>query len=300
MRLVTYLALLVTACLGASALAQPAAQPSSGATRSVTYGVSPVGESGVSGVVFIGEYGPATTAVVIALRGTQAGGDHPAHFHAGSCGSGGGIVVPLSNVEGASGLSLTLTDVAYDDIVGQDHYLNVHLSPDQMGEIVACGEVGVGAGAFAGQIPGAVGTAMTPVRPQEFGELRTASYGLFPVEGSGVSGTLQVAEQLDGSNHLILTMQGIEEGRLYPAALYRGDCGPDREVVLELSPVGGGEVILDPFSSVTQTTLSFGEITEGDHFAYVFVPDGGIDRPATFGLDTTALACGEVGFGANR
>jgi hypothetical protein len=128
----------------------------------------------------------------------------------------------------------------------------------------------------------------------EFDTISTASYPLFPVDGSDVTGQLQVVSRLESGSVLILTVDGIAEGRSYAAAIYAGDCGPDRELVLELEPVGRAN---DPYVSITETELTFAFLTEGDHFVYVF--DGeGIDGPDTPGLDTPALACGEVGLGA--
>jgi hypothetical protein len=123
--------------------------------------------------------------------------------------------------------------------------------------------------------------------------LRTASYPLFAVDGSGVTGHLQIVETAGGSQ-LVLTVQGLVEGGAHSAAIYAGDCGPDRPVVLELEPIGREN---DPFVSITESTITFDELTEGDHFVYVF--DGAtIDRPDAEGLDVPALACGEVGAGA--
>lgn len=113
------------------------------ATRSLRYGLAPVGGSNVRGSVLVSDY-DSTTVVVIAVSGTPVDGDHPAHFHAGNCGSGGSIVVPLNNVRGATGFSVTTTDAPFDAIVQGDHYLNIHLSQANMATIVACGEVGAG------------------------------------------------------------------------------------------------------------------------------------------------------------
>lgn len=113
------------------------------AVRSVRYPVASQGGSGVFGSVLLTDYGMGFTVVTIALQGTPPSGNHPAHFHAGNCGSGGDIVVPLNNVNGATGFSSTVTNVPFDDIVGGDHYLNIHLSSNQMATIVACGEVGL-------------------------------------------------------------------------------------------------------------------------------------------------------------
>ncbi|MDZ7704814.1 MAG: fasciclin domain-containing protein [Trueperaceae bacterium] len=118
---------------------------SSTAERSIRYPVLPVAGSGVSGSVLISDYGTDQTVVVLSLRGTPQGGDHPAHFHVGDCGEGGSVVIPLENVNGSSGFSVSTVDASYDTIVGGDHAVKVHLSPENIATIVACGEVGLGA-----------------------------------------------------------------------------------------------------------------------------------------------------------
>ena len=131
--------------------------------------------------------------------------------------------------------------------------------------------------------------------------VRTASYPLFAVEGSGITGHLQVVEKVQGGTHLVLTVYRLTAGDRragnvsdHAAAMYVGSCGPDRPMLLMLEPVGRTN---DPFVSLTESTLTFEEVTQGDHFVYVF--DGGtIDQPDGAGLDVAALACGEVGQGA--
>jgi uncharacterized surface protein with fasciclin (FAS1) repeats len=115
------------------------------ASRSGRYPVNAVGESGVSGSVLVADYGFDTAIVTISLRGTTPDGSHPAHFHLGNCNSNGEIVVPLENVNGATGLSVTSMTAPYDAIVEGDHYLNVHLSGEALNTIVACGEAGLNA-----------------------------------------------------------------------------------------------------------------------------------------------------------
>jgi hypothetical protein len=140
----------------------------------------------------------------------------------------------------------------------------------------------------------AFGLAQQEPPPLETQTLATASYPLFPVDDSGVTGQLQIVEQVTGGTELILTMLGIDEGRHYPAAIYVGSCGPDRPVHLELEPVGREN---DPFVSITESEFTFEELTQGEYFVYVFDGDT-IDRPETDGLDVPAIACGEVGLGA--
>jgi hypothetical protein len=140
----------------------------------------------------------------------------------------------------------------------------------------------------------AFGMAQQDPQPQETQTPSTASYPLFAVDDSGVTGHLQIVEQVTGGTELILTVLGIDEGRTYPAAVYVGSCGPDRPVHLELEPVGREN---DPFVSITASEFTFLELTQGEYFVYVFDGDT-IDRSETEGLDVPALACGEVGLGA--
>ncbi|MBW6455088.1 MAG: fasciclin domain-containing protein [Trueperaceae bacterium] len=108
----------------------------------VYYDLAAVAGSGVAGSVLIVDMGHGTSQVQVNLEGTPAGGDHPIHFHTGRCGSAGGVVIPLDDVGGDSGWSSTAVDVPFTWIVGSAHTLMVHLAPDQMSTIVACGDIG--------------------------------------------------------------------------------------------------------------------------------------------------------------
>ena len=132
-----------------------------------------------------------------------------------------------------------------------------------------------------------LGGAYAQTGPTDRG-LQTASYYLAPVGASGVSGNLQITEQTGGGSTFIVTLQGIEPGRRYALTLLEGDCGPDRVRVRDLKPVGS--LPDDPYASLTETNLAFGDVGEGDYFLYVYA--GQAD-------DTPVAACGEVGVEAN-
>jgi uncharacterized surface protein with fasciclin (FAS1) repeats len=105
----------------------------------------PVGEmngTGINGLVIV-KGDTRNSTVTVLMQGTPAGGKHPMHFHAGNCDSNGDVVIPLNDLDGTTGTSRTIVEVPYGTIVGGDHYLNIHLSADDMGTIVACGEVGL-------------------------------------------------------------------------------------------------------------------------------------------------------------
>jgi uncharacterized surface protein with fasciclin (FAS1) repeats len=98
---------------------------------------------GVSGTASIIDLGNGMTNVQVVLDGTPAGGDHPIHFHTGRCGSAGGVVIPLPNIDGDTGRTSATVDVPFEWIVGAPHALMVHLAPDQMATIVSCADVGI-------------------------------------------------------------------------------------------------------------------------------------------------------------
>lgn len=102
----------------------------------------------------------AGTALAMALSAgavvaqDEAAPPHPAHIHAGTCVELGDIVIPLNDVAEPMGdrvgnematsprISVTQTEVALSDITGAEHAVNVHLSADELGTYIACGEVG--------------------------------------------------------------------------------------------------------------------------------------------------------------
>lgn len=138
------------------------------------------------------------------------------------------------------------------------------------------------------------------VSAQESTAPRTGSYGLFPIEGSAVHGTLQLTEDFaEGGLRAIVTLTGINQGQLYLPVLFRGTCGPDREMVAQLPAVGSFSN--DPFVSISHFDVSFDEIAGNQFFMYLF-PGDTLPPEKVGGTveSNTAVACGQVGLGANR
>jgi plastocyanin len=84
----------------------------------------------------------------------EAADAHPAHIHAGTCETLGDVVFPLNDVtmadmmatpDASSGEmveeSTSTVDVALDDVLAAEHAINVHLSADEIGTYIACGDV---------------------------------------------------------------------------------------------------------------------------------------------------------------
>ena len=79
----------------------------------------------------------------------------PVHVHTGSCGEElGGVVQPLTNLDAPAGdaegqggavvaeSSFTTVPMALDDMLAADHAINAHLSTEEAGTYIACGEIG--------------------------------------------------------------------------------------------------------------------------------------------------------------
>src|SRR4029453_8977725 len=87
---------------------------------------------------------------------------HPAHIHDGTCGEGlGDVVYPLDNVGGGTMMgtpvsgqqmgatdaipvesSVTTVQTTLQDLTGEAYAINGHKSPENIGNYIACGNIG--------------------------------------------------------------------------------------------------------------------------------------------------------------
>ncbi|MDP2676927.1 MAG: hypothetical protein Q8O83_04565 [bacterium] len=96
--------------------------------------------SNVAGTAFL--VGTETnTEITLMITDLEEGAVRPAHIHSGTCADLGAVVYPLSPVE--NGLSETHIDVSFFDLVseGVSFAINLHDSPDNLSEWVACGNM---------------------------------------------------------------------------------------------------------------------------------------------------------------
>lgn len=106
---------------------------------------------GISGTASFFERKNGEALVVLDIANTPAGGMHPAHIHMGSVANApGSILLTFNPVNGDTGMSKTnvsklddQTSFGYNQVLSVDGYLNVHLSAEDLGTIVAQGNVGV-------------------------------------------------------------------------------------------------------------------------------------------------------------
>lgn len=86
--------------------------------------------------------------------GEMAGAMHPVHIHTGTCAELGDVVVPLLDLVAPEGertgpesavpvtLSENIVDLPLQDIIDGGHAINVHLSNEEIGTYIACGDIG--------------------------------------------------------------------------------------------------------------------------------------------------------------
>lgn len=116
---------------------------------SIVYELSEKDAPGISGMLNFYERKSGEALAMIKLMNTPMGGIHPAHIHNNSAAEGGGIALSFNPVDGETGSSSTHiaqlddgTPFGFDDISTFDGYVNVHLSADNLGTIVAQGNIG--------------------------------------------------------------------------------------------------------------------------------------------------------------
>jgi hypothetical protein len=280
--------------------------------RTESYGLFAVNGSGVNGNMQVMTEG-SRVKITTTIYNMQPGVRHAVALFEGDCGPDRRQVAQLEtvpNLEGDLFSSITYTNIPFEQITGGNHFAYIYATEEvNQANIVACGEVGLGANASGyattqtttqatDMTTGTTETTTTDMASTETtaesgagpdDALRTTSYNLFPLEGSGISGILQVQETVDMQVRATLTLSGVVEGYYYDAVIFSGDCSPNGAEVLRLQTVGES-IPEDPFASLTTTDISYDTLTTGNHFVMVFAQ----------GTTSPALACGEVGVGANQ
>jgi hypothetical protein len=128
-----WLSLLTASLLALAAFAPAAAQ------ESVTIDLDELNDSGQSGTATLTEENGQTRVVIDINAPEEEDIEQPAHIHAGTCDDLGGVEYPLDNV--VDGSSETVVDVSLEDLMSGVYAVNVHLSTDEPGTWVACGNI---------------------------------------------------------------------------------------------------------------------------------------------------------------
>jgi hypothetical protein len=152
-------ALVVAAAVGLGACAQRSMEMDTGDVAPIAWRAtietignadSLVAPTNITGTATMPPASNATmTNVMVELHNGEPNATYPWHVHAGSCGSGGGIVGPPAaytplTIDATGGAQATVTLPFSTPTVG-DFSVNVHKSADELGVIIACGMLAPGA-----------------------------------------------------------------------------------------------------------------------------------------------------------
>ena len=126
---------------------------------------------------------------------------HPAHIHSGTCDQLGDVVYPLADVVQPTGEEMGAAgghavkvseqnhvDVPLQEILDGGHAINVHLSADEIGTYIACGNIG------------------GVVHERENGEGQELTIGLAELNGSGHVGTAWLGDDGEGGTNVSISL----------------------------------------------------------------------------------------------
>lgn len=87
----------------------------------------------------------AATRAFVQIENAVPGGEHPWHVHLGQCGNDRGILGPADAYDplrvGGNGRAESSAELPLPVPVGGQYFINVHASRNNMGTIVACGNM---------------------------------------------------------------------------------------------------------------------------------------------------------------
>ncbi len=219
------------------------------------YVLSSVSDPAISGTVTFAKRSDNKSVITIDLNGTQAGNSHPAHIHGNSAVQGGGILLDLTNVDGADGMSETIvetlndgTPITYEQLLEFDGYVNVHASSANLGTLIAQGDIG----------------------QNELTEDNEV-YPLNSVSDPAISGTATFAKRKNGYTLVTIQLEGTSAGGDHPSHIHANDAATGGPIVLDFNNIEGGTGISR--TNVTQlndgTDITYDELLEFDGYINV-------------------------------
>ena len=241
----------------------------------ISYTLDERSMSGVSGTATFYERINNETLVVLDLEGTPAEGVHPAHIHVNTAAEGGGIAVSLNEVDGASGLSKTNVTrldesagggiLTYENLIGFDGYINVHLSADELATVVAQGDIGQ--------------NALTG---------NSVSYELGERGNSGVAGTATFYERLNEETLVEISLTGTPADGNHPAHIHFNSFAEGGNIAVSLTNVDGA-------TGMSRTNVTMQDGGEGLTYSELIAFDGYINVHLSASELGIVVAQGDIG-----
>lgn len=236
------------------------------------YTLGPVSNPAISGTATFAKRTNGQTLVTVSLTGTTAGDSHPSHIHANSAAQGGGIVIDLNDIDGATGESHTnvsqlndATPITYDELLNFNGYLNVHLSSTVLGTLIAQGDIG---------------------QNELTGDKK--EYALGPVSNPAISGTATFEKRKNGTALVTVELTGTTAGDSHPSHIHANSAAQGGGIVIDLTNINGTTGISR--TSVTKlnsgTAITYDELLDFNGYLNVHLSSGNLG---------TLIAQGDIG-----
>lgn len=184
----------------------------------MAYPLSEKDIDGIMGEAIFHERKDGSSLIEVMLEGDAVTGEHPMHIHENSAVESGDIYITLTSVD-AEGMSWTHVDagmITYDDLIMYDGYINVHSSADDLGTLVAQGDIG--------------GNVLTGTEKV---------YNLMEKDVAGVMGTATFKERKNGNTLLEVALTGTTDGVMSPAHIHVNDAATTGDIAITISPIDG-------------------------------------------------------------
>jgi hypothetical protein len=220
-----------------------------------TYLLGSVAVPDISGTATFTKFTDNSITVALELQNTPAGGQHPAHIHFNTAAEGGGIAITLGTVNGDTGTSSinfkTLDDgsaITYEELLDFDGYINVHLSAEELGTIVAQGDIG-----------------------QNELTQTTKTYVLNSVAVPDIDGTATFTKRVNGEALAIIALNNTPEGGIHPGHIHFNTAAEGGDIAFTFNPVNGdtGLSVTNVASLDDETPFLYDDLLEFDGYINV-------------------------------
>lgn len=188
-----------------------------------TYLLGSVAVPNISGTATFTKFTDNSVTVDLELQNTPAGGQHPAHIHFNTAVEGGGIAITLGTVNGDTGTSSinfknldSGSAITYEELLDFDGYINVHLSSEELGTIVAQGDIG-----------------------QNELTQTTKIYTLNSVAVPDIDGTATFSKRVNGEALAIIALNNTPQGGIHPAHIHFNTAAEGGDIAFMFNPVNG-------------------------------------------------------------
>lgn len=246
---------------------EPAAE-----SDSKTYVLGSVDDPDISGTAKFITFSNDSTVIELKLDNTLDGAMHPAHIHFNTAAEGGDIALNLTSVDGSTGESsttvTTLADgsaISYNELLEYDGYINVHLSIDELGTLVAQGDIG------QNELIG-----------------NSKEYVLNSVDIPEIDGTATFFERKNGEALAIIMLNNTPADGMHPGHIHANSAAEGGDILFTFNPVVGA-------TGISRTNVAM--LDDGTAFGYadVLIVDGYINIHLSMEDLGTLVAQGNIG-----